>query len=84
MGDRDVDREPTLRRRGAHGVRVVVGVIVLVVLVALVVDNSDDTKVGYVFGDFKTPLFVVLIAAAVLGALLGWVISHWPRHHHDA
>jgi uncharacterized integral membrane protein len=84
MEDRHVDREPTVRRSGAHGLRVVVAVIILVVLVALVVDNKDDTSVGYVFGDVETPLFVVIIAAAVIGALLGWVVSHWPRRHRDA
>jgi uncharacterized integral membrane protein len=84
MEDRHVDREPTTRRSGAHGLRVVVAVIILVVLVALVVDNKDDTTVGYVFGDVETPLFVLIIAAAVIGALLGWVVSHWPRRHRDA
>ena len=84
MEERHIDHQPNGRRSGARGLRVVVAVIVLVVLVALVVDNKDDTRVGYVLGDVETPLFVVIIAAAVLGALLGWVVAHWPRRHRDA
>ena len=83
MDERPLERESVTRRSGQHTARVVVGVIILVVLVALVVDNRDDTRIGYVFGDAEAPLFVVLIAAAVLGALLGWVVSHWPRRHRD-
>jgi uncharacterized integral membrane protein len=82
MADPHVDRDQAMQR-GARGVRTVVAVIILVVLVALVVDNRDDTSVGYVFGDVETPLFVVVLAATLLGALLGWVVSHWRRRHHD-
>ena len=49
-------------RSGSHTARIVVAVIILVVLVAVVVDNKDDTRIGYVFGDVEAPLFVVLIA----------------------
>jgi uncharacterized integral membrane protein len=63
--------------------RVVIGVLLLVVLVAVVVDNKDDTQVGYVFGDFEAPLFVVVIVAAIIGALVGWLILHRPRRHRD-
>jgi len=66
-----------------HSLRVVVGVVLLVVLIAVVVDNKDDTRIGYVFGDVEARLFVVLIVAVVLGALLAWVVSHWPRRHGD-
>jgi hypothetical protein len=62
MEERSARREPTAKRSGLHTVRVVVGIVLLVVLVALVVDNTDDT-IGYVFGDV---------------ALLGWVILHRP------
>jgi uncharacterized integral membrane protein len=83
MEERRVEREPTTPRGGLQTLRVVVGVVLLVVLVAVVVDNKDDTRIGYVFGDVEAPLFVVVIVAAVLGALLAWVVSHWPRRHRD-
>jgi uncharacterized integral membrane protein len=71
---------PTDRTRT---VRVVIGMLLLVVLVAVVVDNKDDTRVGYVFGDFEAPLFVVVILAAIIGALVGWLFLHRPRRHRD-
>jgi uncharacterized integral membrane protein len=60
-----------------------VGVVLLVVLVALVVDPTDNTNVGYDFGDVEAPLFVFLVLAALLGTLLGWMILHRPGRSRD-
>jgi prolipoprotein diacylglyceryltransferase len=34
-------------------------------------------------GQHTARVVVVLIAAPVLGARLGWVVAHWPRRHRD-
>jgi uncharacterized integral membrane protein len=69
--------------RGAgHTARLILAGALLVILIALIADNTDDTRVGYVFGHATAPLFVVLLIAAVLGALIGWLLLH-RRHRHE-
>jgi uncharacterized integral membrane protein len=55
-------------------------VILLAVGVAVIVDNRRDTRIGYVVGDVEAPLIVVLLLTAVVGALIGWLLLHRPRH----
>jgi uncharacterized integral membrane protein len=71
-------------RRGnsTHWARIALAVVLLITIAAVAIDNSDDTRIGYVFGDVTAPLFVVLILAAIVGALIGWLLLHRP-HHHD-
>lgn len=62
-------------------VRLVLGAVLLVILIALIADNADDTRIGYVVGSESAPLFVVLLVAAILGALIGWLFLHRPNRH---
>lgn len=72
---------PDVESRGArarrHGRRVglygwaVAALLVLVVLIALVVANSRAVEVDWVFGSARASLVWVVLAAAVLGWLLG-------------
>jgi uncharacterized integral membrane protein len=73
MGDEPASRE---RRVSA---RFVVGVIVVVVLVALIVDNTETVEVGYVFGDVDVSAWVLIVVSALLGAALGWFVSWRAR-----
>ena len=57
----------------------IAGIIVILVLVAL--DNTDDVRVGYVFGDANAPIWMVLVLAAVAGVIIGWLVKHRPRRH---
>jgi uncharacterized integral membrane protein len=61
------------RRDTSDTIRLVVIIILVVVLGCLVLDNTDDVEIGYVFGESEMPLVVALLAAAVLGALIGWL-----------
>ena len=65
-----------------HITRLVIWLIVLVVLLAFVLANTRKVKVGYVFGTHKTPLILVLVVTAIIGALLDrlWL---WHRRHDD-
>ena len=69
--------------RNVHWGRIGVAVVLIVVVAALVADNTRDTRIGYVFGDVDAPLFVLLLATAVLGALIGWLLLHRPHRLHD-
>jgi uncharacterized integral membrane protein len=74
------DRTGTSR---THWGRIALAVVLIVVIAAVAIDNRDDTRIGYVFGDVNAPLFVVLIAAAVVGAIVGWLLLHRPHRHQD-
>ena len=63
------DRRDTARLVGA--------LILLVLSIAFVVDNTRKVTVGFVFTDAKTRLIYVLLATALIGALLDRL---WIRH----
>jgi uncharacterized integral membrane protein len=75
------ERQDSVERRSpAQIARIAVGVILLAAAVAVVVDNRRDTRIGYVVGDVEAPLIVVLVLTAVVGAVIGWLLLHRPRH----
>ena len=69
--------------RQAHWGRIIVAAILIAAIAAIAIDNSDDTRIGYVFGDVNAPLFVLLLITAVVGALVGWLLLHRPHRNHD-
>ncbi len=73
-----------LRRRSAgETLRLVLGLVLLAAVVAFVVDNRSDVRVGWVLGDSEAPLAFVLLITAVAGAGVGWLLMHRPRPHRD-
>ena len=40
----------------------------MLLLVAFAIDNRGSVRVGWVFGDFRRPMIVVLLVTAVVGA----------------
>ena len=61
-------------RDAAH----VIGIVVLVaLLIAFVVDNTRQVKVGFVFADRNTRLIYVLVITFVLGILVDRLWQHW-------
>jgi uncharacterized integral membrane protein len=67
------------RVRTAQTVRLVVIVLIVAALVAVALDNRDDVRVGYVFGDAEGPIWIVLVAAGIAGIVIGWLIRHRSR-----
>jgi uncharacterized integral membrane protein len=64
-------------------VRAVIAVVLVIVLVALIIDNHRSVRVGWVVGDTRLPLALLLALAAVAGALIGWLLMHRPGRDHD-
>lgn len=54
------------------------GVVAVVVLV-FVIQNSQEVEVDFIFATTSTPLFFVILIAAALGALIGWLFPHVRR-----
>lgn len=56
------------KRETKEQVRLVLGIVALVVLVAFVLDNRHEVKVGFVVTESNPRLIWVLVFTAVLGA----------------
>lgn len=60
----------------------VVGILsALLLIVAL--QNSQDTSFDVLFASFTAPLIVVILLAAAIGALIGYVAPLVRRHRRD-
>ena len=71
--------EPKNDRRETS--RVVAALVLLALLIAFVVDNTDTVKVGFVFFDHETRMIYVLIVTALAGVVLDRLWQHrHPRH----
>ena len=55
-------------------IRLVVGGLGLVLLIAFVVGNSNDVKVNFIFANATTSLIWVILVSAVLGVLVDRLI----------
>jgi uncharacterized integral membrane protein len=53
--------------------------VLLVIVVALVVDNRDDVRIGYVFGDVRIPLALVIVLSLLVGVAVGWLFGRRGR-----
>lgn len=78
------DEELVEKGRERLGIGTVAGATALAVaLVAFVVQNTEDTRMQWLFVDRTAPLWVVIVIAAVAGAVLsevlGWVIRRRRR-----
>lgn len=72
----DDTRERSIRTR--QTIRIVAWVAIAALLVALVLANTQDATVDWLFGDVDTSLWVVIVASAGVGALLGY-LARWRR-----
>ena len=53
----------------------------LVLIVAL--QNSQEVSFDVLFASFKAPLIVIILLAAAIGALIGYVAPLVRRHHRE-
>lgn len=84
MNDRDeVDRNTAAVHRRDLGriIRMIVVVALVVVLIVVALDNRDDARVGYAIGDATVPVWFLIVAAAIGGMIIGWLMRHRTRNH---
>ena len=84
MNDRDeVDRNTAAVHRRDVGriIRMIVVVALVAVLVVVALDNRNKARVGYAIGDADIPVWFLIVAAAVGGMIIGWLVRHRPRNH---
>ena len=61
-------------------IRFVLIAVVVIALVLVALDNTDDVRVGYVFGDANAPIWIVLVLAAIGGIIIGALLRVRRRH----
>ncbi len=72
----DDSQERSIRAR--QTVRIVVWVAIAAVVLALALANTQDVTVDWLFGDLDTSVWVVIVASAAVGAVLGY-LARWRR-----
>jgi uncharacterized integral membrane protein len=72
-------QEQRIRRR--QTARLIAAAVLVAVFAAFAIDNRQQTDVSWVVGDRQAPLWVVLICAGVVGALVGRLLQWRHRHH---
>lgn len=60
----------------------ILGGILLVVVVVFVLENTRSVKVRLLIPEVTTPVAVPIVIAAVLGALVAWLLRYRRRRHH--
>lgn len=69
----DISTRDSIRGVG-HLIRLVIALALVVALVVVALDNTDDVRVGYAFGDANAPIWIVILIAAVAGAIVSALI----------
>ena len=69
----DINTRDSIRGVG-HLVRLVIALALVVALVVVALDNTDDVRVGYAAGEASAPIWIVILIAAVAGAIVSALI----------
>lgn len=82
--DHDDNTNEVRARDGIRGIGRLIRLLVAAALVAAVVivafDNTDDVRLGYAVGDANGPIWIVVVAAALAGAVISWLVRHRSRN----
>ena len=81
MSRTDVTPRQEQRIRRSQTARLAAAGVLIALFLAFAVDNRQQTDVGWLVGDRQAPLWIVLIGAGVVGALVGRLLQ-WRRQHH--
>lgn len=75
----DHGQDDIVTRKEGRGWKFYVGIAALVLLAIFVIQNSQDVQVEFLFTTTDTPLFLALLLAGGLGALIGWAAPRVRR-----
>lgn len=68
----------TERREGPSGKLVALGAVAALLLL-FVLQNTDETRLDFLFLNAKAPLWVMLVVGAGLGFVGGWLVGRLRR-----
>jgi uncharacterized integral membrane protein len=72
------DQGPIERKEG-RGWRFYLAITAVVLLAIFVIQNSQDVQIEFLFTTTDTPLFLGLLIAGGLGAVIGWATPRIRR-----
>jgi uncharacterized integral membrane protein len=67
------------QRDVGHLVRWLLIAAIVLAMVVVAMDNRSKVRVGYAFGDTEAAIWIVILAAALAGVAIGWLVRHRPR-----
>ncbi len=70
-------------KRGGVGIEVVLFGIVALAIGAFIGQNTDKVKIDWLFLDFSAPLWLVILAVLIIGALLDRLATVIVRHRRN-
>ena len=75
LGGRDERRGEWVERREGPSTRLILLVAVAVLLVVFVLQNTDEAQIDFLFWAGVFPLWIMIVIAAVLGLIGGWILG---------
>jgi uncharacterized integral membrane protein len=79
VADRSVTEHEERSIRTRQTIRILIVVVLVAIVVAFAVDNSQQVEVGWLFGSGDVALWIVIVASFVVGGIAGYVAGR--RHH---
>ena len=73
--DDDGRRGEWTERREGPSTKLIVLAAVVILLIVFVVQNTDDAQIDFLFWNGAFPLWTLIVVAAALGLIGGWVIG---------
>jgi uncharacterized integral membrane protein len=73
---------PSGKRRRSISTGQILGGLLFVLVVVFIVENSRQVKIRLLVPEVKAPLYVAILIAAVLGALIAGLLRLRRRHNH--
>lgn len=64
---------------GGRGWKFYTAIAVTALALVLIVQNSQETTVKFLFAETEMPLFFALLVATLLGTLIGWLAPRVRR-----
>jgi uncharacterized integral membrane protein len=72
---RDERRGDWVERREGPSTKLIVLAAVVILLVVFVLQNTDRAQIDFLFWNGRFPLWTMIVVAAILGVIGGWVIG---------
>lgn len=71
----DRRRDDWVERREGPSTKLIVLAAVAILLLVFVIQNTDDAQIDFLFWNGVFPLWTMIVVAAALGLIGGWVIG---------
>lgn len=62
----------------------ILGGILFVLVIIFIFENTHSVKVRLIIPEYKMPVALPIVIAAVLGALIAWLLRYRRHRHHPS